>query len=261
MVLVCLNDGCHSDASMQSTSSTEPDAGVHNTPSYFDAGPIVAQPPDGGAACTGTCNYQTQEGCLANEMCSPQVNEAQDAVVPACQKAGILSQGQPCAWGECQPGYLCASDARCHHMCCGGDWSVCATDESCTGTLLISLSDAGAPLPAGVGVCEAVNDCDVFDRGTCPTGKACYIIDSRGGVTCLAVGMAELGEDCSATALCKPSLTCVATANTEEAKCRQLCRATPGRIEPDCSSVPNTVCAHSVGDPPGVGECVPLIAL
>ena len=224
---------------------------------FLDAGPTTPVSPAGASSCPVGCNYQTQAGCSSGEMCHPQLNG--DTVSPGCVSAGTLGTGQGCTWQQCLPGFFCASDQRCHHLCCAGDWSVCGPSESCTGTLSLQASDAGSPTPAGVGVCEPVDDCDVFDPDSCPMGKSCYIVDSRAGTRCLRTGTVQFNGVCNATKLCAPGLTCTQNANGTSGTCRRLCRAVEGGGEPSCPESEGRYCAHFVRDPAGVGECTPTL--
>jgi hypothetical protein len=250
---------CHSSNNATSTSndaSTTGDGGDYNPRVNLDAGPATAESPDGGSLCLGSCNYQTQSGCDTGSMCSPQMNTDQTAVSAGCQTAGTIAAGEACTWAECQPGYICSSDGHCRHMCCGGDWSVCAAKESCTGAVALQPAGGSTPVPAGVGVCEPTDDCDVLDPESCPSGQSCYIIDSRGGVKCLSTGSRDINENCSATELCRSGLSCFVTPNGTN-QCRRLCRAVQGGGLPGCPLVEGTFCSHSANEPLGVGECLP----
>lgn len=222
----------------------------------LDAGPSTPVPPDGAASCSGGCNYQTQDGCAAGSMCHPQM-DSEHKVTATCQPAGALAAGETCTWLGCQPGFICAADGRCRRLCCGGDWSACEANESCTGAVeLLAPDSSDLVVSAGVGVCEPTDDCDVFDTSSCPPGQSCYIIDSRGGVSCLPSGSSDAYELCSAAEWCKAGLTCVAGHNGV-GTCRRLCRAVAGGGTPECPPQEGMICAHYVTDPPGVGECVP----
>lgn len=187
-------------------------------------------------------------------MCYPQLTGG--GVTPQCQKAGAKAAGESCVWAECQAGLFCAADGHCRHMCCAGDWSVCATNESCTQAIQLA-SDGGSPVPAGVNLCEPVDACDVLNPESCPAGKTCYIVDSRGDVRCLATGTVQFNGICSATNLCAAGLTCVQSSDGRSGTCRRLCRAVVGGAEPGCPLSEGGYCAHFVRDPPGVGECTP----
>ena len=221
----------------------------------LDAGPLTPVAPDGAAFCNTGCNYQTQVGCDVGLMCHPAMDSEQE-VTATCQPAGTLAAGEACTWLGCQPGYICAADGRCRHMCCGGDWSVCEANESCTGAVELLTLGSSVAVSAGVGVCELTDDCDVFDESSCPTGQSCYIIDSRGGLGCLPTGSSDALELCSATELCKAGLTCVASQNGV-GTCSRLCRAVAGGGAPECPPTEGMTCAHYASNPPGVGECVP----
>lgn len=224
----------------------------------LDAGPPVAVAPDGATQCTpGVCNYQTQAGCETGSMCHPRI-ESDQQVAPTCEPAGGQGAGETCSWLSCRPGYICAADGHCRHMCCGGDWSVCEANESCTGAIELLASGSVVPVPANVGLCEPTDDCDVFDPSSCPVGQSCFIVDSRGAVACLPSGSADAYETCSPAQPCKAGLTCVGRGN-DNGQCLRLCRAVVGGGEPSCPANEGTVCAHFAKDPPGVGECVPAI--
>ena len=236
------------------------DGGNNRQTVVLDAGPTTPQSPDGSQACVGNCNYQTQAGCGAGQMCAPQVDASNTPVSAQCSVAGTAAAGQACTWGQCQPGFICAADGYCRHLCCGGDWSVCEQNESCTGAVELLAPNSTTPVSAGVGICEPVDACDVFDPSTCPQGKSCYIVDSRGGLKCLPTGTADVDEACSGTQLCKAGLACVVgNENNATGKCRQLCRAVPGGGSPSCPDQ-DSMCMHFVRNPDGVGECTPLIA-
>jgi hypothetical protein len=239
------------------STDTGGDAGPVNTFVYLDAGPATPVSPDGRLICPiGACNYQTQVGCDAGQMCHPQL-VAPNAVSAECQPAGTKAAGESCIWLECQAGLFCAPDGYCRHLCCGGDWSVCASKESCTESIRLQAADAGSSVSASVSVCEPVDSCDVLDPNSCPTNKSCYIVDSRAGVKCLPTGTALFAQGCSSTNLCAAGFTCVSSANGQSGNCRRLCRAVTGGGVPACPASEG-YCSHFVRDPAGVGECTPM---
>ena len=240
-----------------SSSSTNADGSADSTIVFLDAGPATPSSPDGGASCPSGCNYQTQQGCAAGQMCHPQLSGG--GVSPQCQAAGTKAAGESCVWAECQAGLFCAAEGHCRHMCCGGDWSVCGANESCTQSILLQALDAGSPVPAGVDICEPTDTCDVLDPESCSAGKTCYIVDSRAGVRCLTSGTVQVNGACSSTKLCAPGLTCVQSNDGRSSNCRRLCRAVLGGGEPGCPLSEGGYCAHFVRDPPGVGECTPTM--
>jgi hypothetical protein len=226
-----------------------------NTLVFLDAGPSEPVAPDGGAYCVGQCNYQTQQGCDAGQMCYPALS-TDGTVSPQCIASGTLDAGESCSGLQCKAGYVCA-DGYCRHMCCGRDWSVCAPNESCTGQLQLQPPDAGGVIAAGASLCLPADSCDVLDPNSCGAGQSCYIVDSRGDVLCLTTGTAAYGEACTTVAECGALLTCVKGSNGK-ATCRRLCRAVAGGGTPGCPAAENTYCSHFAQDPAGVGECTPL---
>ncbi len=238
------------------STSSSTDGSAYNTIVFLDAGPATPVSPDGGPSCPAGCNYQTQQGCAAGQMCLPQLNSAGTNVSPQCQTAGTQAAGESCKQpNNCQAGLICTADGNCHHMCCGGDWSVCASNESCTEDIWLQAADAGNPVSADVSVCQPVDACDVLNPNSCPAGKSCYIVDSRGGVRCLPTGAVTLNGGCTSTILCVAGFTCVQDPNDTSggSKCRRLCRAVVGG-EPACPTSEG-YCSHFVRDPPDVGEC------
>ncbi len=247
---ILLTIGCNSN---NPSTSNAADSSADSTIVFLDAGGTTPVAPSGGPLCpVGDCNYQTQQGCGATEMCHPELSGPN--VAPQCVTAGTKAAGESCSWQECQAGLFCAGDGHCRHLCCGGDWSVCAADETCTETILLQ-ADAGITSSAKVNVCQLEDPCNVFDPNSCPAGRSCYIVDSRGGVRCLVTGSASLNDGCTSTDLCKSGFTCVQSA-TGAGTCRRLCRAVPGGADPYCPTSEG-YCSHFVRDPPEVGECTP----
>jgi hypothetical protein len=256
LVQICIGIGlavgCHSNSA---TTGTNADGSVDNTIVFLDAGSSTPISPDGGPLCPSPgCNYQTQQGCGTGQMCHPELNGSN--VEPQCVTAGTKAAGESCSWQECQSGLFCAADGHCRHLCCAGDWSVCASNETCA-SFQLQFVDAGSPRSANVSVCELADHCDVLDPNSCSIGESCYIVDSRGGVRCLPTGNVALNGGCTATSLCKAGFTCVESATgTGAGTCRRLCRAVPGGADPYCPASEG-YCSHFVQDPPEVGECTP----
>ncbi len=244
---ILMTVGCHSSGS---PSVNNGDAII-----FLDAGDTVPVSPDGGPQCPAVgCNYQTQLGCGSGQMCHPELSGS--SVAPQCVMVGTKTAGASCIWQECQPGLFCAGDGHCRHLCCAGDWSVCASNETCTETILLkSAPDAGIAFSAHVNVCQVEDSCNVLDPNSCPAGESCYIVDSRGGVRCLPTGNASLNESCTSTNLCMSGFTCVQS-GSGTGTCRRLCRAVAGGADPFCPTSEG-YCSHFVRDPPGVGECAP----
>ena len=232
------------------------DGGAEDAPSGFpsvvlDGGGEVPEPPNGEDLCAeGTCNYQSQEGCAANQACTPVFAGGQ--VNPGCTAAGPRTLGQECEqWTDCARGQFCA-DGVCRKLCCGGDWTGCPEGQSCIRQLSIRDPRTQAIIDAGVDLCFPVGTCDVLDVDSCAEepGRSCQIVDPLGNVACARAGSAALGEECSVQALCGAGMSCVG------GRCRQLCRAVAGVTDTGCQS--GESCIHYRRDPPDVGECTPL---
>lgn len=207
----------------------------------------VPEPPDGAAACaSGTCNYQTQEGCADVDACRPQFNADEPEVSPGCEAAGEGEAGDDCTLqGDCGRGLYCA-EGVCRKMCCGADWSACDEGESCIRT--VQVKAGGEVLDAGLDLCFPVGTCDIFDPDGCEDPKReCKIVDPTGAVACAPRSNADLGDSCAPPTVCKQGLNCVG------GYCVKLCRFSECG-EPSCSEADGG-CTHFDRNPAGVGEC------
>ncbi len=235
------------------TETNPVDAGADGGPVVIlDGGGPVAEPPDGPAACPGACNYQTNEGCAANETCFPVVNGATSA--PGCVPAGAGANGTACTKiEECAAGFICTSpiDGVCRKLCCGGDWTGCAdANERCVQALYVKNQD-GKNVATDAKLCVPANNCDALQPEPCAdSGKACQIIDGTGATLCVNQGTGEQGEPCP----CKGGFLCVSKEGVKT--CRRLCKAVLGGGEPYCQDGEG-ICIHYNRDPQGVGECTP----
>jgi hypothetical protein len=224
------------------------DAGADGPSVILDGGGMIPVPPDGASLCPpGACNYQTNAGCDALQSCVP-VPDGQGNVAPACLAAGPGASGSACqSLDQCAPGHVCAA-GECRKLCCGGDWTGCATaDEHCIQGLSIN-DGSGGVIKTGAMLCLPVNYCDALDpyAGCAAAGTACLIVDLTGATACFPEGPGGAGEACP----CKGGFLCV------EGACRRLCKAVEGGGEPSCQEGEG-ICVHYVRDPPGVGECTP----
>lgn len=211
-------------------------------PGVVDGGGTVDPPPNGAEACASpACNYQTNAGCASGATCHPAVAGAD--VVPECQPAGPGKPGEPCEWGGCGAGLFCA-EGICRQLCCDGDWSVCPEGESCHRRLSVTV--AGEPVPTGASVCSPVGDCSPFEKGSCPPGLQCHVVDSRGSLACVVGGSGAAGEACP----CAEGFVCVEAGRDGE--CRRLCDALGG--EPKCP-LAEGFCVHFHRNDPRIGEC------
>ncbi len=168
-------------------------------------------------------------------------------MVPTCQPVGTSLPGAPCVdWGDCVEGHLCVQ-GRCHALCCGGDWSACPEGQSCYRPFVVSLP--GGPVESGASVCWPVGECSPLQPGSCPVGTQCHVVDSRGGLACVAGGEGAAGDPCP----CTEGFTCVGDPGA--GTCRRLCDATGG--DPSCPLAEGH-CVVFHRNPPGVGECTRL---
>jgi hypothetical protein len=205
-------------------------------------------PPDGAAACAaGDCNYQTQDGCDADQACRPQFNATDVEVHPGCEAAGSAKSGEACdAQADCARGYYCTLGS-CHKFCCGADWSACDDGESCFRTL--DVRAGGEVISADAGLCFPVGTCDPLSGSGCeddPT-RECKIVDPTGAVACVPLSKADIGDECTPPSVCKTGLSCVG------GFCTKLC-AFAMCAEPACTEAEGS-CVHFLRDPDGVGEC------
>jgi len=222
----------------------------------FEGGGGIVPPDDGSEApeCqTSLCNYQSQEGCAADESCLPTVVD--DAIASVCAKAGTSALGAACSsLAPCERGAACVS-GYCRKLCCAGDWTVCEAGDSCFRTFAYQIGNA--PALTGAWVCYPVGECSVLDPhpAACKAGEDCKIVDSRGSEACIPKSAGELGEPCGLATgrLCGAGLTCVGQPGEEA--CRRLCRA-EACGEPACPAEEGS-CVHFDRDPPAVGECTP----
>jgi hypothetical protein len=205
-------------------------------------------PPDGASRCApGDCNYQTQEGCDADQACRPQFNATEPMVSPGCAPAGATPSGSACeATSDCARGLFCALGV-CRRLCCGADWSACDEGESCIRSLEVRAG--GEVIPAGVDLCFPVGTCDPFDASSCDDepGRECKIVDPTGAVACAPRSQRDAGDSCGPPEVCKQGLSCVGGV------CVKLCRY-EACGEPSCGPEEGT-CVHFARDPEGVGEC------
>ena len=225
-----------------------------------DGGGGIVMPDDGSQApeCgTSVCNYQSQEGCSADETCTPALSDGgATAIEPLCAPSGDNARGAACSalTASCQKGDACVA-GYCRQLCCAGDWTVCNPGESCFRSFAYQIGNT--PTPTGAWVCYPVGECSVLDphSAACKDSEDCKLVDSRGSEACVPKSAGALGEDCGngTGRLCAAGLTCVGQPGAEA--CRRLCRAEECG-EPACPAAEGT-CVHFDRDPPGVGECTP----
>jgi hypothetical protein len=231
------------------------DGGTKPRDPILDGGGEIPPAPNGPSLCpAGVCNYQTGTGCAADGGASSCVPlPADGGVTPACERAGQVAVGGPCAqWTDCVAGSICAA-GRCRKLCCGRDWTGCGTPtEHCLRPLSVQLP-GNRIVPSGAFLCYPVNQCDALVPTSCAPIEAnttCQIADPTGATACLPEGTGGVAAACPMNP-CRGGFTCV------DGVCRRLCRAVAGGGEPSCPETEG-VCVHFNRDPPGVGECTPL---
>jgi len=237
---LALTVGCNGGDGDTAAGGGNPDGGTNLYEDLSDGGKPT--PPNGEGSCpTGTCNYQTNDGCDPGYGCLP-IDDG-TGIAPACNPtSGTKTSGEACAdIGECAPGSMCAEGA-CRKLCCGGDWTGCASaDEHCIKHLKYPSGDTSAML------CYPVNGCDALDPHAACTkpGEACLIVDATGATACVPEGTGEDGQPCP----CKGGFLC----NEETLLCERLCRFDPTSAQAACPS--GAACVHANEHPAGVGEC------
>jgi hypothetical protein len=230
-----------------------PDAGPDVIEVVLDGGGEAAAPPAGAPACPqgGICNYQTGVGCPAGASACVPLPDGKGGVAPACNVAGGIANGEKCtAAGDCVAGHLCV-EGTCHKLCCGGDWTGCASaGEHCIQNLVYPDGQGGT-LQTNAMLCYPINTCDALVPGSCAVaGKSCQIADPSGVTACLPEGAGASGDPCP----CKGGFACIV--GEAGGECRRLCKAVAGGGAPFCQSGEG-VCTHYTRDPAGVGECTP----
>ena len=245
--------GCGSGTGEVTSGSGGPDAGPDVIEVILDGGGEVATPPNGALKCPqgGVCNYQTGMGCPADHPSCIPATGPNNTVGPACNLAGAGVSGSACTVEtDCVAGHLCV-EGTCHKLCCGGDWTGCASaGEHCIKSLLYG-DGKGGTLQTNAMLCYPINTCDALVPSSCPQpGTTCQIADPTGATACLPENAGGSGAACP----CKGGLVCVIGQNGGE--CHRLCKAVEGGGDPLCLEGEGP-CVHFNRDPAGVGECTP----
>ncbi|HEX4335417.1 MAG TPA: hypothetical protein VH062_05855 [Polyangiaceae bacterium] len=233
---------------------------------YFGGG-VIPDPPDGAKLCpAGACNYQSQQGCPANENCFPHYDATSNTVTATCGEAGGQTAGEPCDSANqlCARGLVCA-DGACQKSCCGGDYTACAKGESCIRQAVAFKTASGDVISydEGLGTCAPVGGCKLLDSATTcasdPKRPVCRIVDPTGAVACSPSGDRDVGEACDTDHQCGVGQHCAGNANAEAGAgvpttCVRLCGFGSCNATPACPAKEG-VCVHFTRDPAGVGEC------
>ncbi|MFC1642805.1 hypothetical protein ACFL5O_08995 [Myxococcota bacterium] len=212
----------------------------------LDAGDPAPTPPDGASLCPpGECNFQTQTGCDQGLACVATLSGNKG--IASCKPPGQTPEGGNCEeQTDCAEGLACAGGS-CRTLCCGHDWSVCPTGQSCFRGLWLQRD--GVQADTGASVCFPVDDCDVFDPDACGEDRICSIASLRADVACMPTGAVATGKPCRSSNDCAREHVCA------EERCVKLCRAEEDAETRPCAGE-NEVCVHYKTNPPGVGQCM-----
>jgi hypothetical protein len=200
-----------------------------------DGGATVPGDASGARACrvTGTPNTPPQASCGS--------------------AAGTGGDGAPCTRAaDCSAGFECVGAGQCRHYCCD--------DKSCNGQTpdqffcdiqpTVDVSAVSVPVCMPVAQCKLeVHPAPAADGGgPCPQGQQCSIVSTDGTTSCVAIGVAQLGDSCD-TDHCAEGLVCLGMVASRV--CWQLCSTN----YPYC---PGTLRCH-IGGPivpdPTIGIC------
>jgi hypothetical protein len=172
------------------------------------------------------------------------------SVKPSCESAGSAQDGSWCqSAAECAPGYDCVGAGTCQHYCCSGR---CGPGAFCDIQLAIQ-SEIKIPVCMPI---HPIGGCDLLAPagapGGCPMGATCAVVSGNGVTSCVAIGAAELGQECD-TDHCAAGLVCLGTPG--ERKCYELCHTGGNDGGSDCH--PPLRCAGGLPlfPDPSVGIC------
>ncbi len=199
---------------------TRPDAKIDE--------PIVDPTNDGGAeadapdtckrtAPSNKCGLAPQCGCTLAETC-----EVQDGVGAVdCVTAGLAPMGSACVnTAGCARGLTCMY-GTCHAYC-GNPGSACTAPK--TGGCEQVKNTGGTAIP-NLSVCRIA--CDLRDATACGTtssaGTGVCQVDAAGNTDCAKGGTRTVGQTCTPTDDCGPTLVCAGNV-TNGNTCRKWCR-------------------------------------
>lgn len=157
--------------------------------------------------------------------CRVVYDEPNNRADPKCVVGGDAKDGDPCTQGsDCKVGYECVGmPGRCRHYCCTP--SVCDTmTQSNTGkTYFCDVQSEAASPQVKVPVCVVAQACELL-KDKCGAGSTCALVDANLGTTsCVAIGPAQVGEDCEKTH-CAQNLNCLGAPGARV--CEKLCDLT-----------------------------------
>jgi hypothetical protein len=158
-------------------------------------------------------SYGYSDAVLACRVTRASPNVLSSEVKPSCYPAGNAQDGSWCrSSDECAPGYDCVGAGTCQHYCCAGR---CGPGEFCDIQLALQ---AVVKIPVCMPI-HPIGGCDLLVPG-CPLGSTCAVVREDGATSCVAIGAAELGQECD-TDHCAAGLVCLGTPG--ERKCYELC--------------------------------------
>ena len=162
---------------------------------------------------------------------------AAQARIQTCGLAGTGGDGDSCeTGGDCAPAFECVGmPGRCRHYCCDGDKS-CATSKSASFCDIGSTSASNITVP----VCAPVSRCKLLTANACGADQTCAVVKEDGTTSCVAVGPAQVGQDCNAVH-CGAGLTCLGKPGARP--CFKLCRV--GYPEDCADGQKSTTCTGS----------------
>ncbi|WP_394833191.1 hypothetical protein LVJ94_42485 [Pendulispora rubella] len=246
IVVAAIAAGCAASSVSGDAGDRNLDPGSFGPPPY--ALPDAADGGDGAASGQRgnlLCNADTTE-CYPDGTRADTCNEdprptdsTEDAGVPpppppATKSCHVLATGTTCLTAgagkanatctkatDCAQGFECVvsgTQGRCRHYCCDGRTSCDMKAEFCDIQLTKDGKEPSVPVP----VCMPVRQCELLGSPKCLPDEDCSIVDENEGTTsCVAVGPALAGEDCSRTH-CGRGLACLGQSG--QRKCYQLCK-------------------------------------
>ncbi len=164
--------------------------------------------PDKELSCSGADAGTPTESCrmhLGGATCSP---------------VGPKSAGTLCASSEeCAAGLACTGKpGTCRHYCCEGK---CGPKEFCTLEKRVEAQVTDNAYLARAPVCLPTRACKLLaSKETCGLDETCAVVDDNGATSCVAIGMAKVGESCELQN-CEAGSMCLGTIGSRT--CLQIC--------------------------------------
>ncbi|WP_394843682.1 hypothetical protein LZC95_42365 [Pendulispora brunnea] len=245
-VVAAVAVGCAATGSVSDMGGNGSDPGSFGPPPYAlpdsaDGGDGAAAVQRGNALCHAeafACYPDGTRSDTCNDDAGPS-DSTEDAGVPpppqdklacrvrsggtTCLPAGKGEANQACTKAaDCAAGFECVASGTqgfCRHYCCDGRTSCTDKNAFCDIQMTKDAKESVA-----VPVCMPVRQCDLLEvnRQCSLLDEDCSIVDENEGTTsCVTVGPARVGEDCSSTH-CGRGLACLGQSG--QRKCYQLCK-------------------------------------